>query len=106
MTFKNSSTLVGILYCALIGLVSPARADEYQDTISMFKKAAQSSTFFQKAFGYAVFPTIGKGGIGIGGAFGKGRVYKKGQHIGDTSVTQLSVGLQFGGQAYSQIIFL
>jgi len=107
MTLHNSSRRAGALFSLLITLlvISPARAGEYQDTISLFKKAAESSTFFQKAYGYAVFPTIGKGGIGIGGAFGKGRVYQKGNHIGDTSVTQLSVGLQFGGQSYSQIIF-
>jgi lipid-binding SYLF domain-containing protein len=52
-----------------------------------------------------VFPTIGKGGIGIGGAYGKGRVYEKGRMIGETSMTQLSVGFQLGGQGFSQIIF-
>jgi lipid-binding SYLF domain-containing protein len=52
-----------------------------------------------------LFPTIGKGGIGIGAAHGSGRVYEKGKYVGDTSMTQLSVGLQLGGQAYSQIIF-
>jgi lipid-binding SYLF domain-containing protein len=52
-----------------------------------------------------VFPTIGKGGVGIGGAHGKGRVYRGGAYVGDTSMTQLTVGLQLGGQAYSQIIF-
>jgi len=50
-------------------------------------------------------PTIGKGGIGIGGAYGKVRVYEKGRYIGDTSMSQLSVGFQLGGQGFSQIIF-
>jgi len=85
--------------------VSPAWADEYSDTISIFKNAGESRNFFSKAYGYAVFPTIGKGGVGIGGAFGKGRVYEKGKYIGDTSMTQVTVGLQLGGQAYSEIIF-
>ena len=75
------------------------------DTIKVFKDAGESGTFFAKSYGYAVFPTIGKGGIGIGGAYGKGRVYAKGAYVGDTSVTQVSIGLQLGGQAYSQIIF-
>jgi len=107
MTLQNSIRLVGALFAVLVSLVviSPARAGEYTDTINMFKKAAESSTFFKNGYGYAVFPTVGKGGIGIGGAFGKGRVYQKGKYIGDTSVSQLTVGLQFGGQAYSQIIF-
>ena len=47
---------------------SPARADEYGDTIKVFRDAGESGTFFAKSYGYAVFPTIGKGGIGIGGA--------------------------------------
>ena len=82
-----------------------AWADEYSDTIKVFKEAGESGTFFAKSYGYAVFPTIGKGGIGIGGAYGKGRVYAQDNYVGDTSVTQLSVGFQLGGQAYSQIIF-
>jgi lipid-binding SYLF domain-containing protein len=80
-------------------------ADEYEGTIKVFKEAGESSAYFDNSHGYAVFPTIGKGGIGIGGAYGKGRVYEGGKHVGDTSVTQLTVGLQLGGQAYSQIIF-
>jgi lipid-binding SYLF domain-containing protein len=52
-----------------------------------------------------VFPTIGKGGLVVGGAHGNGRVYRKGKHVGDVSMTQVSVGFQAGGQAYSQIIF-
>lgn len=83
----------------------PALADDYQNTINMFKKAGQSGTFFKNAYGYAVFPTIGKGGVGVGGAYGKGRVYVKGKVVGDTSMTQLTVGLTLGGQGYSQIIF-
>jgi lipid-binding SYLF domain-containing protein len=85
--------------------VAPAWADEYQDTINVFKKAIESKNFFNTAYGYAVFPTIGKGAFVVGGAYGKGRVYEKGKYIGDTSVTQLSVGWQAGGEGYSQIIF-
>jgi lipid-binding SYLF domain-containing protein len=61
--------------------------------------------FFEKAYGYAVFPTVGKGGIGIGGAYGQGEVYKKGKFIGTTSLSQLTIGFQLGGQAYSELIF-
>ena len=57
------------------------------------------------AYGYAVFPTIGKGGIGIGGAHGKGGVYRGGKRVGLTSMSQISYGLQLGGQSYSQVIF-
>lgn len=86
-------------------VATPARADEYQATIDTFKQAVESKGFFGSAYGYAVFPTIGKGGAVVGGAYGKGRVYRGGKYVGNTSMTQLSVGFQLGGQAYSQIVF-
>lgn len=61
--------------------------------------------FFSKAYGYAVFPTVGKGGIGLGGAYGEGKVYRRGKYVGDTSLTQISFGFQLGGQAFTEIIF-
>ncbi len=82
-----------------------ASADDYSETIKDFKSAKQTHKFFQSSYGYAIFPTIGKGGFGIGAAYGKGRVYRKGSYTGDTSMTQVSIGFQLGGQAYSEIIF-
>lgn len=79
--------------------------DEYTQTIDVFKAAGASGRHFDTAYGYAVFPTIGKGGLVVGGAYGSGRVYEKGRVIGDATMTQLSVGFQLGGQAYSEIIF-
>jgi len=98
-------TLTFALLSMLALATLPARADEYSDTEALFKQAGQSGKHFADAYGYAVFPTIGKGGIGIGGAHGSGRVYAKGKHVGDTSMTQVTVGLQLGGQAFSEIIF-
>ncbi len=94
-----------LVLCAMALVVSPAWADEYEDTINIFKKAVESGNFFKSAYGYAVFPSIGKGGLVVGGAHGNGRVYEKGKYVGDTSMTQVTVGAQIGGQAYSQIIF-
>jgi lipid-binding SYLF domain-containing protein len=90
----------------VIGLfvTSAAMADEFDATIDMFRGAV-ADEFFDNSYGYAVFPTIGKGGIGIGGARGKGQVYKGGVHVGNSTMTQVTVGFQLGGQAYSQIIF-
>ena len=82
-----------------------ASADEYIDTVSTFKSAGESGSFFNNSYGYAVFPTIGKGGFWIGGAYGSGRVYRLGSAVGDTTMAQLSIGFQLGGQAFSQIIF-
>jgi lipid-binding SYLF domain-containing protein len=97
--------LTALVLCVLMFAGSFARADEYSDTVDVYKKAGESASFFKDCYGYAVFPTIGKGGLGVGAAHGDGRVYEKGKYIGDTSMTQVSVGLQAGGQAYSQIIF-
>jgi lipid-binding SYLF domain-containing protein len=72
----------------------------------LFRNAGASGVYFDNAYGYAVFPTIGKGGVGIGGARGSGQVFVNGQPVGETTMTQLTVGFQLGGQAFSQIIFL
>ena len=73
--------------------------------LNKFKDMTSLRPYFKKARGYAVFPNIGKGGIGIGGARGKGEVFEKGNVIGSTTLTQISIGFQLGGQAFSQIIF-
>ncbi len=95
-----------LTYCVLLFtfISSSLHADEYNETKKMFIEGG-AQEFFSDAYGYALFPTIGKGGFGIGGAYGKGKVYKKGSYTGNTSVSQLTVGFQLGGQAYSQIIF-
>jgi len=98
--------LMSVLTPMLLALpFVPALADEYSDTISIFKEAGESGNFFNNSYAYAVFPTIGKAAFVVGGAYGEGRVYEGGRVIGDTSMTQLSVGFQLGGQAYSEIIF-
>ena len=76
-----------------------------EDAAKLFRDAGETAPFFDNNYGFAVFPTIGKGAIGIGGAYGKGRVYEGGNYVGDTSMTQLSIGFALGGQGFSQIIF-
>jgi lipid-binding SYLF domain-containing protein len=79
---------------------------EANKTVSLYKKADPGlATFFGMAAGYAVFPGIGKGGAGLGGAYGKGVLFEKGKAVGKTTLTQVTVGLQLGGQTYSEIIF-
>ena len=89
----------------LMVIGSIAGADEFDGTINAFRAAEDTAPFFNSAYGYAVCPTIGKGGMGIGGARGKGRVYKGNQAVGKVTMTQLTFGLQLGGQAFSQMIF-
>lgn len=75
-------------------------------TIKAFRtKDPGISRFFNEAYAYAVFPTVGKGAMGFGGAYGNGVVYRQGRAIARTSLTQVTVGLQLGGQAYHEIIF-
>jgi lipid-binding SYLF domain-containing protein len=100
---KSIRTVLAMV--AMLAITSVASANKYPDTIALFKNAGESASFFSSCYGYAVFPTIGKGGLIVGGAHGKGHVYEKGKFIGNTSVTQISVGFQAGGQAYSEIIF-
>lgn len=99
---RNLAALAFLLFVLPIGNVL---AGEYEETISIFKNAGESAAYFDNAYGYAVFPTIGKAGLIVGGAGGKGRVYSGGRHVGNTQMGQVTIGLQAGGQAYSMIIF-
>ena len=74
-------------------------------TINTFKTNTMALSFFDRSYGWAVFPTIGKGGLGIGAAHGKGVLFEQGTAIGIAKMTQLSLGFLAGGQAYSEIIF-
>lgn len=81
----------------------PKKADK---TIAAFKKKDPGiEKYFDAAHGYVVFPAIGKGAFGVGGAAGKGVVYEGGIPMGGTNMTQITVGFQFGGQKYSEVIF-
>ncbi len=80
-------------------------AEQYNKTRQMFIDAG-AQEFFNNAYGYAIFPTIAKAGFGIGGSYGEGKVYKQESYTGETSMAQITIGLQIGGQAFSQIIFL
>ncbi len=102
---KSTSTTVAMAVAALLVGTGAAHAGSYGDTIATFKTAAPSAHFFHDSYGYAVFPTVGEGSFIVGAAHGDGRVYAHGVRVGTASVTQLSVGLQAGGQAYSEIIF-
>ncbi|MBA6411870.1 hypothetical protein H2508_01945 [Parahaliea sp. F7430] len=93
------------VFALLTVVAQGAWADRYSDAANSFKNAGVSGKYFNKAYGYALFPTIGKGGIGLGGAHGKGKVFVAGQAVGNTTMTQLTLGFQLGGQAFSQIIF-
>jgi lipid-binding SYLF domain-containing protein len=91
------------------GSTLPASAQENEDVrhaIAEFQKADSGMVkLFNESYGYAIFPGVGKGAIGIGGARGKGWVYEQGKAIGRSTLTQVTIGLQLGGQAYREVIF-
>jgi lipid-binding SYLF domain-containing protein len=80
--------------------------DQVKDAIQLFKKDdSKIVKLFQSAYGYAVFPSIGKGAVGIGGAGGDGQVFEKGTLIGTARMSQFTIGAQLGGQTFSEVIF-
>ena len=95
-----------ILFVCAVGVAGTADArNSYESAIAAFRRAGASAAFFDRSYGYAVFPTVATGAFVVGGAYGKGRVYARGRYIGDTTLGQVSVGFQAGGKGYSQIIF-
>jgi lipid-binding SYLF domain-containing protein len=100
------TTTRSLVFGALLLLgAGAASADDYSDTVQLFKNAGSSAAFFGHCYAYAVFPTIGEGGFIAGAAHGTGRVYVGSDYVGHSSMTQLSLGFQAGGKAYSEIIF-
>jgi lipid-binding SYLF domain-containing protein len=78
---------------------------EVEQALAEFKRTNKKiEPFLDAAYGYAVFPSVGKGAIGIGGAHGSGLVYEKGKLIGSTTLSQITIGFQLGGQAYRELI--
>lgn len=106
-----------MLLVTLSGLFLPriAKAQDYsQQRIIDDSKVAKAAflkadpsmgNLFKHSAGYAIFPNVGKGGVGVGGAAGKGAVYEKGVLVGTAQMVQVTVGAQAGGQAYREIIF-
>ncbi len=116
---KLSIGRMAIILTLVSGLFLPVitRAQEHEEKREKImedsKKAkeefikgdASMANLFKNSHGYVVFPNIGKGAAGVGGAAGWGTVYEKGKIIGTAHMTQLSVGAQAGGAVYREVIF-
>ena len=105
---KIKILLMSILFASLTiqGFGQQNDVSESKTTISDFKTTDDGiSKFFSSAYGYVVFPGIGKGGLGVGGAGGKGTVFKGGAAVADAKMSQVTIGLQAGGQKYAEVIF-
>ena len=108
MTTRAAPVIVAgiLLSLAVTTFAADDSVKEARETLEVFKKAdANIERFFKSAAGYVVFPTVGKGAIGIGGAGGSGVVFEKDTAIGKASLGQVTIGLALGGQAYSELIF-
>ena len=109
----RSITRIGFLALTLGAFVALSAEAQKQDDhnrvaeakASMIEKDPGMADWFSSAYAYAVFPNVGKGGIGIGGAHGNGIVYRSGAPVGKSELKQVTVGLQLGGQKFIEVIF-
>jgi lipid-binding SYLF domain-containing protein len=104
----NRLSLLLVIFLSLLFCSSALAEDtikDYRKQLRPYQESKISGPFFNEAYGYAFFPTIGKGGAGLGGAYGRGQVYRNGKITGTTSLFKLTIGFQLGGQAFSEIIF-
>jgi lipid-binding SYLF domain-containing protein len=106
---KFSSIIVALV---LAGICPPLNAgektldDQVKDAIQLFRSDSTNvAKLFDTAYGYAVLPSVGKGAVGIGAAAGHGQVFEQGKLIGTCKMTQVTIGLQLGGQEYAEVIF-
>src|SRR6187431_1589329 len=114
---KNAVTLVirSLLFSSVLFFANSASAQSGKDKeiikdcdsakAGFIKSDPLLVKLFESATGYVIFPNVGKGAVGIGGASGNGIVYEKGTMIGKAKLSQVSIGFQLGGQAYRELIF-
>lgn len=101
--FRNIRAVVAMLL--VLSVPYMAQGNSFSNAIDVFKKAPAVQAFFQDAYGYAVFPNIGKGGFIVGAAYGEGLVYRGEEITGTTTMMEGSIGFQFGGQVFSEVVF-
>src|SRR5262245_8561765 len=115
--FRNFTTGLALVCAVLAGLLSSCATApaSREDKAALVTEAASRwqqmrtadpalGTLMQKGYGYALFPDVGKAGLGVGGAYGRGVVYERGQHIGYADLTQGTIGAQVGGQSFSELL--
>jgi lipid-binding SYLF domain-containing protein len=117
--FRNLSTIIKrvlmlISFLLIVSVNGFAQSDSKREKLSadaqtakaeFIKAASKMSSLFSNAYGYVIFPNVGKGAVAVGGAAGNGVAFEKGAKIGYAKLTQVSIGFQWGGQAYREVIF-
>lgn len=108
MAVAGLAVLSPLQACSTAPKGEAGKADLSTDVDAALKKAKSHDpsleAFLNKAYGYAVFPSVGKGGLVVGGAYGKGEAFEQGKRVAYCDITQATVGAQVGGQAYTEII--
>ena len=103
-----ASTVFALAGCSTAPKTEESREalqTDAQQALAHFKRQDSSlDRILDDAVGYAVFPSVGKGGLIAGAAYGKGSVYEKGQFIGYADLRQGSIGAQIGGQEFAQLV--
>jgi len=102
---KLPSALIAAAVLATSNMALAQKVEDQSETIGLFKSIPQVAPYFDSAHAYAVWDRIGRGGLGIGGARGRGQVYLGGKVTGFATLTDITFGAQAGGQAYRQVIF-
>ena len=106
---KHLAMIGMMVLFAVVATVQPISAHSDEDVQEVIKKFEEGDpgmqAWFKEAYGYVVFPAVGKGAIGIGGARGKGLVYEQGNLVGRSILTAVTIGFQLGGQEFSEVIF-
>lgn len=102
---KNRWIILAFVLVLAASGFNTALADEFSDTVDIFAKSDAVKPFLKNAYGYAVFPLVGKGGFVVGGSYGTGRVVAQGKVTGTAKLVKATIGLQAGGQAFSQMFF-
>jgi lipid-binding SYLF domain-containing protein len=94
-----------VLFAVLATTAQAQRVRDVSETVELFRAIPQVAPYFASAYGYAIWPRIARGGLGVGGSRGRGQVYVNGNMVGFSTLIEVSVGLQAGGQTYRQVIF-
>lgn len=106
--FAGAMACFLLIACSTAPPTQEGKADIEQEAATALALAQRMDStlapIFNSVAGYAVFPSIGKGAVGVGGAYGKGVLYERGSAVGYCDLSQASIGLQLGGQAYTEII--
>ena len=105
-------SVIGTMVLMAFALATPAHAQKESDILkvqqviaTIVEKDAGMQDWFDSCYGYVVFPNVGKGAIGVGGAHGNGLVYKGGELVAKSELIQITVGFQLGGQSFVEVIF-